>query len=92
MRSFRHTPAAPLSAFIHCFWYWESALPDPHAKERLLPNGEPAIIFNLRDQPIRIYDSVDLNNYQSYGRTVLSGMRAPTLLSSIPISNKDATF
>jgi AraC-like DNA-binding protein len=75
MRSCRYTPAAPLSAFIHCFWYWESA-PRPHAKEKLLPNGEPAIIFNLRDQPIRIYDPGDLNKYQSYGRAVLSGARS----------------
>ena len=75
MLSCLHTPAAPLSAFIHCFWYWESD-PQPHAKEKLLPNGEPAIIFNLRDQPIRIYDPADLNKYQSYGRAVLSGARS----------------
>jgi hypothetical protein len=44
----RYTPAAPLSTFIHCLWYWEGAS-QPDAKEKLLPNGEPAIIFNLRE-------------------------------------------
>ena len=70
-----HTPAAPLSAFIHCFWYWESD-PQPHAKKNSCQTAEPAIIFNLRDQPIRIYDPADLNKYQSYGRAVLSGARS----------------
>lgn len=75
MRSCRYTPATPLSAFVHCLWYWESE-PQAHAKEKLLPNGEAAIIFNLRHTPIRIYDPQDLNKYQSYGNAVLSGARA----------------
>jgi len=75
MRHYRHTPAAPLSAFVECFWYWEGA-PQSHAKERLLPNGEASIIFNLRNEPIRIYDARDFNKYASYGHAVLSGPRA----------------
>jgi hypothetical protein len=45
---YQHVPPAPLSAFVRCFWYSEGA-PDAHAKERLMPNGEPTIVFNLRD-------------------------------------------
>ena len=75
MRSCRYTPPAPLSAFVHCFWYWESA-PRAHSKEKLLPNGESAIIFNLRDEPIKIYDAQNLSKYSSYGRAVLSGARS----------------
>jgi AraC-like DNA-binding protein len=75
MLSCRYTPAAPLSAFVNCLWYWEGT-PQPHTKEKLLPNGEAAIIFNLRDQPIRIYDPQDLSKYESYGHAVLSGVRA----------------
>ena len=54
-----YTPQAPLAQFVKCFWYWEGA-PQTHAKEQLMPNGEPAIIINLRDEPMRIYDPRDL--------------------------------
>jgi AraC-like DNA-binding protein len=75
MRSCRYTPAAPLAQFVNCFWYWEG-VPHPHRKEKLLPNGEASIVFNLRERPIRIYDARDLNRYSSYGSAVLSGARA----------------
>jgi AraC-like DNA-binding protein len=41
-----------------------------------LPNGEPAIIFNLRDDAIRIYDAHDVSRHTSYGHAVLSGARS----------------
>jgi AraC-like DNA-binding protein len=56
-------------------WYSEGA-PNTHAKERLLPNGEPAIIFNLRDERIRIYDAQEIGHSKTYGHAVLSGARA----------------
>jgi AraC-like DNA-binding protein len=71
----RHTPRLPLSHFVYCLWYCEGA-PQTHQKERLLPNGEFSIIFNLRDEPIRIYESQDLSRYSSYGHAVLSGARS----------------
>jgi len=40
-----------------------------------MPNGEPTIVFNLRDDPIRIYDADDLARSSSYGRAVVSGPR-----------------
>ena len=69
-----HTPAAPLDAFIRCFWYWEGA-PQTHARERLLPNGEAAIIFNLRDDEMRIYDADDPTRYTSCGQIGITGPR-----------------
>lgn len=75
MQSLKYTPRAPLSSFVNCLWYWEGA-PRTHSKERLLPNGEAAIIFNLRDDPVRIYDAQDLGRYCSYGHAVLSGARS----------------
>jgi AraC-like DNA-binding protein len=51
-------------------------MPLAHTKERLLPNGEFAIIFNLVDEPMRIYDAQDLTRCRSYGLAVLSGARA----------------
>lgn len=38
-----------------------------------MPNGEPSIVFNLRNDPFRIYDGDDLNRYNSYGFAVVSG-------------------
>jgi hypothetical protein len=38
---------------VQCFWYWALTEPLAHTYERLLPNGEPAIIFNLQDDAIR---------------------------------------
>jgi len=70
--SSKYKPGPPLDQFVDCFWYWESA-PRPHAKERLLPNGEPGIVFNLRDLPFRIYDAQNLSRYSSYGSAVFSG-------------------
>ncbi len=71
----RFAPRGPLSGFVNCLWYSEGA-PQTHSKERLLPNGEPAIIFNLRDDPFRIYDAEDANRHTSYGHAVLSGARS----------------
>jgi AraC-like DNA-binding protein len=68
----RYSPRSPLSDFVDCLWYWESE-PQKHAKEKLLPNGESAIIFNLRDEAIRIYDPLNLDRYESFGTAVLSG-------------------
>ncbi len=71
----RYIPRPPLSAFVACLWYSEGA-PDTHVKERLLPNGEAAIIFNLCDDPLRISDAQNIARYNSYGHAVLSGARA----------------
>lgn len=68
-------PSAPLSQLIQCFWYWEGA-PATHTKERLMPTGEAAIIFNLRDEPIRIFDWKNLDRFESFGHAVLAGARS----------------
>jgi AraC-like DNA-binding protein len=68
-----YTPQPPLSRFVQCFWYWEITEPPAHAYERLLPNGEPTIIFNLREDAIRIYHSEDISRFNTYGHAVLSG-------------------
>ena len=72
MVSLKYTPADPLAAFVNCFWYWESP-PRAHAKERLMPNGEPGIVFNLRDEAFRIYDAQNLARFSNYGTAVFSG-------------------
>lgn len=69
-----HFPAPPLAAFIRCFWYWET-VPQPHRRERLLPNGEAALVFNLRDEEMRIYDADDTERFVSCGVAAFSGAR-----------------
>jgi AraC-like DNA-binding protein len=75
MLHFHHIPEPPLFALVECLWYWEGA-PATHARERLLPNGTSAIIVNLRDESLRIYDARDTTRYNSYGHAVLSGARS----------------
>lgn len=69
-----YTPTPPLASFIRCFWYWQGA-PQTHARERLLPSGEASIVFNLRDEAMRIYDADDLDRIQSCGYVGISGPR-----------------
>ena len=69
------TPSAPLSQLIQCFWYWEGT-PLTHAKERLMPTGEASVIFNLREEPIRIYDWSNLDRFETFGQAVLAGARS----------------
>lgn len=74
MVSEKYTPAGLLSTFVDCFWYWQGA-PQTHTQERLLPNGECSIIFNLRDEAIYTYDAEDTSRYTSHGFSVISGPR-----------------
>lgn len=85
----KYVPGAPLSAFVECFWYWQGA-PQTHAKERLMPNGETSIVFNLREEPIRIYEGDNLNRYTAYGRAVLSGARTNSFV--IDTQQEDRVF
>jgi AraC-like DNA-binding protein len=73
MPSILYTPRPPLGQFVQCLWYWDTAVRPAHHFERLLPNGEPAIIFNLRDDAIRIYPSDDVTRFSTYGQAVISG-------------------
>jgi len=74
MLHLHHIPRPPLSTLVECLWYWEGER-GPYRLERLLPNGESSIIFNLRDEPIRLYDAADVRRFETYGHAVLSGAR-----------------
>jgi len=75
MKSLRYKPSPPLGNFIQCLWYWEGIPEGTHTLERLMPNGEATIVFNLKDTPIRIYRSDDVRRFDTYGHAVLSGAR-----------------
>ncbi len=69
----RYKPVGILGTLVDCLWYWQGA-PGPHLQERLLPNAEAAMILNLRDAPIAIYE--DDGRMREYGHAVLSGARS----------------
>ena len=77
-----HIPAPPLASLVRCFWYWEGA-PQPHARERLMPSGEATMVFNLRDDGMRLYDADDFDRYTSCGWPD-SRVPAPAVSPSIP--------
>src|SRR5215831_18735112 len=49
------TPAAPLSAFVEMFWYYEGDA-RPFGKERIMPDGRAALLINLHEDRIWVYD------------------------------------
>jgi AraC-like DNA-binding protein len=69
----RYRPEGALAALVECLWYWEGA-PGPHLQERLLPQAQAAMILNLRDEPIAIYE--DEGGERHYGTAVFSGARS----------------
>jgi AraC-like DNA-binding protein len=75
MPSVLYTPPPPLAQFVQCFWYWQGVPEGTHTHERLMPNGEATIVFNLHDHPIRIYHADDVNRFDTYGHAVVSGAR-----------------
>ena len=58
MRSYRRTPAPPLSEFVELLWLYEG-YSQPHEKERLLPDGSMELVINLHEDQTRLYDSQD---------------------------------
>jgi len=49
-----YIPAPPLSDFVDQLWYYEG-YSQPHAKERLLPDGSVEMVFNLCEDQMRVY-------------------------------------
>ncbi|HTX34212.1 MAG TPA: AraC family transcriptional regulator [Bryobacteraceae bacterium] len=68
-------PAPPLAAFVRSIWYCESA-PRGHALERVLPNGAPQLIVNLKADRTRTYRPELGFACQAASGTVLSGVQS----------------
>jgi AraC-like DNA-binding protein len=69
-----HIPTFPLSQFIDHFFYYAGYNPE-HSVDRLLPDGEVQIIFDLTDYPKYIYDNDSLKEIQSCQNVWFSGFR-----------------
>ena len=70
----RYTPPPPLAAFIGCIWYSEG-FAGTHERERLLPNGESGIVFDLREEPVRIYRPDRPGRFIAFAPAIFCGAR-----------------
>ena len=67
-----YKPQQPLSEFVDLFWFYEGYSP-PHAKERLLPSGTMELVFNLREDALRVYDRRETAKFQRYSGSLICG-------------------
>lgn len=70
----RYNPAAPLAGLVACLWYSEG-FEGAHKQERLLPNGESGIVFDLREAPIQIYSADNVAISSTFEPAVFCGAR-----------------
>jgi len=69
-----YIPSHPLNQFIVSFFYYTGYNPE-HSVDRLLPDGNVQIIFDLTDYPKYIYDNNTLKEIQSCKNVWFSGFR-----------------
>ncbi len=69
-----HIPISPLNQFIDHFFYHAGYHPE-HLVDRLLPDGEVQVIFDLTDYPKYIYDNETLEEIQTCRKVWFSGFR-----------------
>ena len=72
-------PAAPLRDAVALLWHWQDCA-KPHAMERLMPNGEMALVVNLHDDLIRVYESVSLKLDRTMRGAVLVGAHSEPMV------------
>ncbi len=70
----RYNPAPPLAGLVSCLWYSEG-FEGGHKQERLLPNGESGIVFDLREAPIQIYNADNVTISSTFEPAVFCGAR-----------------
>jgi AraC-like DNA-binding protein len=68
-------PRPPLDAFIESIWVYRND-PQPHALERVLPNGAAQLIVNLKEDETRLYDPEHPHRYVATSGSVLAGVRS----------------
>ncbi len=69
-----HIPDFPLNGFISHFFYYTGYHPE-HEVERLLPDGDVQIIFELTERPKHIYDNETLKEKQTCKSVWFAGFR-----------------
>jgi AraC-like DNA-binding protein len=77
-----YVPRAPLSEFIDDFWLYED-YEGEHARERILPSGTFELVFNLREDELRIYGVSDREECRRFAGALISGPYARSFMSDI---------
>jgi AraC-like DNA-binding protein len=67
-------PPPPLSDFIELIWLSEGYV-QPHARERLLPQGTVELVFNLGEEPSQVYRGEE-GRPESFRGPLVSGPQA----------------
>jgi AraC-like DNA-binding protein len=67
-----YQPAVPLQGFIEDFWSYDDYVP-PHSGERILPSGTFELVFNLKDDELRIYNAANPAKFRRLSGAVISG-------------------
>jgi len=67
-----YIPALPLGDFVDNFWFFDDYV-SPNFKERILPSGTIEMVFNLRDDELRIYDPLQPEPFRRYSGALVSG-------------------
>jgi hypothetical protein len=75
-----YIPRTPLSEFIDDFWLYED-YEGRHLHERILPSGTFEIVFNLREDELRIYGPSDQDECRRFAGTLISGPYAGSFMS-----------
>jgi AraC-like DNA-binding protein len=79
MLAYSYIPQPPLADFVNLFWFYERpAL--PHARERLLPTGTVELVFNLRDDSLRVCDGQAPDRCQHFPGALLCGPHAESFI------------
>lgn len=67
-----YKPPAPLSDFVENLWTYSGFI-SPRLKERIFPSGTFELVFNLRNDEMRIYEDSQSNECQHCSGAIVSG-------------------
>jgi AraC-like DNA-binding protein len=70
-----YRPKPPLSEFVALFWYYDGYT-QPHAKERIMPDGSMQVVINLCEDEIKIYDPENPERFERYPGAAFCGPRS----------------
>src|SRR5271156_3677695 len=75
MLSRHYTPGPPLSEFVELLWLYDGYT-QPHAMERLLPDGSMELVIDLRNDQVRIYDKENHGSFQTVFGSIVVGAQS----------------
>jgi AraC-like DNA-binding protein len=75
-----HIPGPPLSELIYDFWLYED-YEGSHPRERILPSGTFEMVFNLREDELRVYGASGKDGCRRFSGALMSGPYAGSFMS-----------